>query len=114
MLLSSLILPYALLLLLLLYYLIPYLRNRAIRDVPGPKFAAISNFWLLYQCRRGRRYLAVDNAHQKYGRLVRLQPNHVSVADKEAIGVIYSHTGGWLKRYIPFSFGIHLLEAASS
>ncbi|KAG8530658.1 uncharacterized protein KY384_004013 [Bacidia gigantensis] len=81
----------------LLYYLLPYYQNRALHGIPGPKLAALSNFWLLYQCRRGRRYKAVDDAHQKYGPLVRLQPNHVSVADPEAIPVIYSHTGGWLK-----------------
>lgn len=98
MLLNSLISPYTLLLLPLVYYLLPYLRNHAIRSVPGPVLAAFSNLWLMYQCRRGRRYLAVDDAHKKYGPLVRIQPDHVSVADPEAIPVIYSHTGGWLKR----------------
>lgn len=44
--------------------------------------------------------MAVDEAHKKYGPLVRIQPNHVSVADPEAIPVIYSMTGGWLKRYL--------------
>ena len=98
--LSPILSPCILLLIPLLYYLLPYLRNRPIRDVPGPKLAAFSNLWLLYQCRLGRRYLAVDNAHKRYGPLVRLQPNHVSVADPGAIGVIYSHTGGWLKRSV--------------
>ena len=90
--------PYNLLLLPLIYYLLPYIRNNAIRGIPGPKLASFSNLWLLYQCRRGRRYLAVDQAHQRFGPLVRIQPDHVSIADPEAIPVIYSHTGGWLKR----------------
>ena len=98
MLLNSLLSPYSLLVLPILYYLSPYLRNHAIRGIPGPKIAAFSNLWLLYQCRRGRRYLAVDDAHKRYGPLVRLQPDHVSVADPEAISVIYSLGGGWLKR----------------
>lgn len=91
--------PYTLLVFPLIYYLLPFLRNSSIRSVPGPAFAAFSNLWLLYQCRRGRRFVAVDNAHKKYGKLVRIQPDHVSVADESAIPVIYSHTGGWLKRY---------------
>ena len=98
MLLDSLLTPYTLLLIPLIYYLLPYLRNHSIRDIPGPLLAAFSNLWLLYQCRRGRRYLAVDEAHKKYGPLVRIQPDHVSIADPSAIPVVYSHTGGWLKR----------------
>ena len=92
--------PYILPLALLLYYLLPYLRARALIKIPGPRVAAFSNLWLLCQCRLGRRYLAVDAAHRKYGKVVRIQPNHVSIADPDAISVIYSHTGGWLKRYV--------------
>ena len=90
--------PYTLLLLPIIYYLLPYIRNNAIRDIPGPTPAIFSNLWLLYQCRRGRRYLAVDQAHKRFGPLARIQPDHVSIADPEAIPVVYSHTGGWLKR----------------
>ena len=98
MFLYSFLSPYALLLLPVIYYVLPYLRNHAIRNVPGPKLAAFSNLWLLYHGRRGKRYAAVDEAHKKYGPLVRLQPDHVSVADPEAIHVIYSLSGGWTKR----------------
>ena len=100
MILDQFVTPWTLLLLPVLYYLLPYIRNHAIRDIPGPKLAAFSNLWLLYQCRRGRRFLAVDKAHKKYGPLVRIQPDHVSVADPEAISVIYCHTGAWLKRFV--------------
>lgn len=98
MFLSFLLTPYSLLLLPILFYLLPYIRSHAIRDIPGPYPAAFSNLWLLYQCRRGRRFKAVDEAHKKYGKLVRIQPNHISIADPEAIPIIYSHGGGWLKR----------------
>ena len=96
---SSFFTPYSLLLLPILFYLLPYIRSHTIRNIPGPRLAAFSNLWLLYQCRRGRRFKKVDEAHKKYGKLVRIQPNHVSIADPEAIPVIYSHGGGWLKRY---------------
>lgn len=97
MFLSFLFTPYTLLLLPIIYYLLPYIRNWSIRDIPAPFPAAFTNLWLLYQCRRGRRYLAVDNAHKKYGPLVRIQPDHVSVADPEAIPTIYGHGNGFLK-----------------
>ncbi len=54
----------------------------------------------MYQCRRGRRYLAVDDLHKKYGKVVRIQPNHVSIADDSAINTIYGHGNGFLKRYV--------------
>jgi benzoate 4-monooxygenase len=89
--------PWTLLLLPLLFYVLPYIRNRSIRRIPGPRLAAFSNLWLLYQCRRGRRYLAVDKAHKELGTFVRIQPDHVSIADAAAIQVVYGHGNGFLK-----------------
>ena len=100
MFLSFLFTPYAILAFPVLYYVLPYLRNWSIRDIPAPFPAAWSNLWLLLQCRRGKRFLAVDTAHKKYGTMVRIQPNHVSIADADAIPVIYGHGNGFLKRYI--------------
>lgn len=97
MFLANLLSPWLLLVLPVLYYLLPYLRNWTIRDVPGPFIAKFSNLWLLWQCRHGRRYVAVHAAHQKHGKLVRIQPNHVSIADDEAINAIYGHGNGFLK-----------------
>ena len=94
---DSLLSPYALVLLPVLFYLLPYLRNRSISDIPAPFPAQFTNLWLLLQARRGKRYLAVDEAHKKYGKLVRIQPNHVSVADDRAIQAIYGHGNGFLK-----------------
>ena len=46
----------------------------------------------------------MDAAHRKYGTFVRLQPDHVSVADAGAIGVVYGHGGGWVKRLVFLRF----------
>ncbi|KAL1984388.1 hypothetical protein VTN96DRAFT_9167 [Rasamsonia emersonii] len=89
--------PYTAVALLVLYYLVPYLAKWRWHDIPAPFPAAWSNFWLFYQCRRGRRYQAVHDAHKKYGKFVRLQPNHVSIADDAAIQAIYGHGNGFLK-----------------
>jgi benzoate 4-monooxygenase len=94
---TLLLTPYTLLLLPVLYYLLPYLRNWQIREIPSPFPASFTNLWLLTQCRLGRRYLAVHNAHAKYGKLVRIQPHHISIADADAIPIIYGHGNGFLK-----------------
>lgn len=99
--LDLIITPYLPVILLVLYYAVPYFTtNKALRAVPGPFFASISNLWLLLQARQGKRYLSVHAAHKKYGKLVRIQPDHVSVADDSAINAIYGHGNGFLKRFV--------------
>ena len=90
--------PWFLLLLFILYYLIPWLQNDTLRGIPGPFIAKFSNIWLLLQARQGKRYQKVDEMHAKYGKLVRIQPDHCSVADDAAIPLIYGHGNGFLKR----------------
>lgn len=97
MFLSFLLTPYTLLALPLVFYLLPYLRNWSIQDIPGPFLAKFTNLWYMYECRRGRRYLTVHHLHERLGKLVRVQPNHVSVADPDAIPIIYGHGTGFLK-----------------
>ncbi|KAJ6510966.1 benzoate para-hydroxylase [Mycena sanguinolenta] len=57
--------------------------------IPGPFLARWTHLWLAYHAYRGRRYKAVHAAHLRYGRLIRISPNHVSVAAPEAISVVY-------------------------
>jgi benzoate 4-monooxygenase len=90
--------PYAIPVALVLFWLVPYLTsNTAIRDIPGPFAARFSNLWLLWQVRQGKRYQSVDEAHKKYGKFVRIQPDHVSIADEAAIQEVYGHGNGFLK-----------------
>ncbi|KAI6251387.1 hypothetical protein HI914_00178 [Erysiphe necator] len=90
-----------------LYYVVPYFAsNSSIRDIPGPFLARFSHLWLLLQARLGRRYQTIDAVHKKYGKLVRIQPNHVSIADDSAIIPVYGHSNGLLKSefYTAFVF----------
>ncbi|TVY36064.1 Benzoate 4-monooxygenase [Lachnellula occidentalis] len=90
--------PWAIPVAFVLFYLVPYLTsNTTLRGIPGPFAAKFSALWLLLQARQGKRYKSVDEAHQKWGKLVRIQPNHVSVADESAINAIYGHGNGFLK-----------------
>ncbi|RKF61168.1 Benzoate 4-monooxygenase [Erysiphe neolycopersici] len=97
----------ALLIFLFLYYVVPFLTlNSNLRDIPGPLIARFSHLWLLLQARLGRRYQTIEAAHKKYGKLVRIQPNHISIADDSAIIPVYGHSNGLLKSefYTAFVF----------
>lgn len=90
--------PWTVVALALAYYLHPYLITYAsLRDIPGPLLARLSNLWLFLTARRGKRYLIVHETHQKYGPVVRIQPNHVSINDDSVIQTIYGHGNGFLK-----------------
>jgi benzoate 4-monooxygenase len=83
---------------LILFYLYPYFVTfAALRKIPAPFPAQFSDLWLLSVCRRGNRYLTVHELHKKLGPVVRIQPNHVSINDDEAINAIYGHGNGFLK-----------------
>ena len=100
MLLSFLFTPYILVLLPVLpvlYWVVPSRTNHDFDDIPGPFLARFSNLWLLYQSRLAQRSLAVDEAHARYGKVVRIAPNHVSIADSDAIQEVYGHGNGFLK-----------------
>ena len=83
---------------LVFYYIVPYFWSYGqLRSVPGPILARLSNWWLVYACREKARWRYVDDAHKRYGPVVRIQPNHVSVADERVINAIYGRGNGMLK-----------------
>ncbi|KAH7102241.1 cytochrome P450 [Auriculariales sp. MPI-PUGE-AT-0066] len=65
-------------------------RSDPLRHVPGPTLAKWTPFWLMYYARKGERYLAVHEAHKKYGPVVRISPWHVSFASSEAPARVYA------------------------
>lgn len=69
-------------------------RNRykpGLRDIPGPFLASLTDVWLFFHCilrKSNKDYLL----HEKYNSpLLRLGPNTVSVADPEAVRIIYGY-----------------------
>jgi benzoate 4-monooxygenase len=88
----------ALLVAVCVYFLYPYFVTYSrLRGIPAPFPAQFTDLWLLVVCRQGTRYKTVDEVHKKLGPVVRIQPNHVSIADDEAIQIIYGHGNGFLK-----------------
>jgi hypothetical protein len=57
--------------------------------VPGPFLASITPFWIAYRYWRQDWHLYVQELHKKYGPIVRIAPDTVSVGDPEAIKAVY-------------------------
>ncbi|KAI0309650.1 cytochrome P450 [Amylostereum chailletii] len=70
-------------------YVAPWaLDFHGMRTYPGPWLAKFSDLWLAWSTFQGRRSEVVHDLHKKYGPIVRLAPNHVSISDPAAL---YAH-----------------------
>lgn len=65
--------------------------------IPGPWISAWSDVPRMYWVWRGTSHLKQLELHRKYGQLVRLGPNAVSVSDSTEIPNIYTFTGKFKK-----------------
>lgn len=90
-----------------LYLLHTRFSRKSAQHIPGPFLARWTHLWLAYHAYRGRRYKVVHAAHlvssrrseeryhlklffsKRYGAVVRISPNHISVSSPEALPVIY-------------------------
>jgi benzoate 4-monooxygenase len=83
---------------LALYYITTYFATyRPLAKYPGPFTAKFSNIWLGLSAKCGQKFAAVDRAHRKYGKIVRVGFNHISIADERALETMYAHGNGFLK-----------------
>lgn len=63
--------------------------------IPGPKIAAVTQLYQTFYCYYGNKsrfYQKIDHLHAKYGPVVRITPNEVSLNDPENYNKIY-HVG---------------------
>ncbi|KAI9720219.1 MAG: hypothetical protein M1812_003037 [Candelaria pacifica] len=67
--------------------------------VPGPKLAAATHWYEIYYdaYKPGLYWQVVKEMHQKYGPIVRVNPNEVHFDDPEYYNKIYNNTGKWDK-----------------
>ena len=65
--------------------------------IPGPPLAAYTKWWRFYDVYKKHAHLSAIEYHKKYGPLVRIAPNIVSVADPKMIPVIYSNREDFTK-----------------
>ena len=61
-----------------------------LRKYPGPFLASISRLWMVKSTASGRTHLDHIELHRKYGPVVRIAPNEVSIASPEAARTLLS------------------------
>lgn len=66
-------------------------------SIPGPPVAGYTKLWRLYNVWKGSAHLDAIKLHKKYGNLVRIAPNVVSVADPKWISVFYGAKEDYIK-----------------
>ncbi|KAF8693060.1 Cytochrome P450 monooxygenase, partial [Rhizoctonia solani] len=83
----------------LLFYVVPYLYDpyNYRKRFSGPPLAGLTNWWMSQVIRTGHHSETVQHLHEKYGTFVRLGPNHISIADPDALQIVYGHGGEVLK-----------------
>jgi hypothetical protein len=98
--LSALSTPSTILGLLVGLIVVGLLRNKfrpGLGSIPGPSLAAYTGLWRYHDVRKGQAHKTAINLHRKYGKLVRIGPNHVSVSDPLEIKKIYGLKSGYTK-----------------
>lgn len=68
----------------------------SLSKVPGPRLNALSQFRVAQISSRGKMHLYYQELHRKYGPIVRVGPNEVSIADADAIQPVLG-ANGWPK-----------------
>ena len=63
--------------------------KKGLRQVPGPFIASISSMWRLFFIWKQDLPAVQVRLHERYGGLVRIGPNHISLSDPEDIKVVY-------------------------
>ncbi|QRW24176.1 cytochrome P450 family protein [Rhizoctonia solani] len=81
------------------YYATPYLLDPHDyrRRFSGPWVASFTNRWLSKDFSSGHHCDTLVRLHEKYGKFARIGPNHISIADPEALEAVYGHSNGLLK-----------------
>ncbi|KAI4728001.1 cytochrome P450 [Aureobasidium sp. EXF-10728] len=64
---------------------------------PGPPLASITGLWRFWHYAIGDWSEIILGLHQKYGRIVRLAPNELSVVDESAMKALYGHNTAAIK-----------------
>ncbi|KAF2119518.1 cytochrome P450 [Lophiotrema nucula] len=77
-------------------YVIAYL-NSPLKSIPGPFLARFSDVWRFWNHYRRQHIETQKGLHEKYGDVVRLGPNTVSLNDPSLLKTIYTTRGTFIK-----------------
>ncbi|KAF2810065.1 cytochrome P450 [Mytilinidion resinicola] len=85
------------LLVLLISYVVHALVLSPYAHIPGPLLSRLSNLPLYYATYKGTEATTIARLHAKYGSVVLIAPNEVSVSDGRALKTVYTDAGGFRK-----------------
>lgn len=85
-----------------------------LKDIPGPYLGSFSNWWYFRAVRDGLRERSQLPLHKKYGPVVRIAPNDLSIADPDAIDVIYGPKRIFPKTEFYDGFNPHISKRSDS
>ncbi|UKZ80116.1 hypothetical protein TrVFT333_007881 [Trichoderma virens FT-333] len=74
-----------------------FFRYWRLRQIPGPILASVTNLWRFNIQYRGPILPCLLDLHRKYGSLVRIGPNTISVSDAAYVSAIYTNKGDYVK-----------------
>ena len=81
-----------------LWHIVEYYRDPwNLRKFPAPSAAGFSSSWVMYRCWQKNRTLSVEAAHDQLGDIIRIQPDHISFANGDAIDQIHGHGKAMMK-----------------
>lgn len=86
---------------------------QGLTDIPGPWLASTTNLWRLFVTLSRRGELTHMKLHRKYGDVVRMGPNFVSITDLETVRKIFSSSGEYRKVSL-IANGEHNANASAS
>lgn len=80
-------------------YLASIYRKNGLNRYPGPLLAKFTNLWYLLDVRTNLHCFHIAELHKKYGDVVRIGPNTLSIANLDYIPRIYGTKDEFLKVY---------------
>lgn len=93
--------------------------SQPLASIPGPFFASLTRLWLVHQTRTLQRHRLEIDLHKKYGKVVRISPNEISIADPKYFKMIYGSAthfskSSWYDSFAPKNEdGMNLLGESS-
>lgn len=81
----------------ILVYRVTQLSPSTLNTVPGPVLAPISGLYRVWLLLDGNGPAHYAKLHRKYGPVLRIGPNHISIADPIAILIIYDAKNQYFK-----------------
>lgn len=62
-------------------------------NYPGPLPAKLSKWWIVWKERHGKQYLYIQELHNRYGDIIRIGPNEVSIRNADAVAPLMGTNG---------------------